>query len=74
VRVARGDGGGRPLDACRPLGHTTVQMTMRYVHPAEEDKREASLKFEKYKAAETMKFAARSQWVPTVSTTVGGVN
>jgi integrase len=56
------------------LGHTSIQMTMRYVHPAEEHKREAAGKFEKYKASEVIKFAARSQQVPTISTTVGRMN
>jgi integrase len=32
------------------LGHTTIQMTMRYVHPAEEHKREAAAKIENFKA------------------------
>ena len=31
------------------LGHTTVQMTMRYVHPAEEQKRVAVGKLEQYR-------------------------
>jgi integrase len=56
------------------LGHTSIQMTMRYVHPAEEHKREAAGKFENYKATEAIRFAARSQRVPTISTTVGRLN
>ena len=56
------------------MGHTSIQMTMRYVHPAEEHKREAAGKFERYKAAEALRFAAKSQHVPTVSTTLGRVN
>jgi hypothetical protein len=55
-------------------GHTSIQMTMRYVHSAEEHKREAAGKFERYKASEALRFAAKSQQVPTVSTTVDRVN
>jgi integrase len=56
------------------MGHTNIQMTMRYVHPAEEHKREAAAKFERYKAAEAIRLAARSQRVPRVSTTLGRAN
>ena len=52
------------------LGHTSVQMTMRYVHPAEEHKREAVAKIEKFKMASTIELAARSQGVTTKVTTV----
>jgi integrase len=52
------------------LGHTNVQMTMRYVHPAEEHKREASAKLERYKIASAIDLATRSQGVPTEVTTV----
>ena len=34
------------------LGQTTIQMTMRYVHPAEEHKKEAARKFENLQSAE----------------------
>jgi integrase len=56
------------------LGHTSILMTMRYVHPAEEHKKEAAGKLETYKAAEALKLATKSQRVSTVSTTVGRVN
>ena len=56
------------------LGHTSIQMTMRYVHPAEEHKREAAGKLENYKAAELLKFAEKSQRVSTLSTTLERVN
>jgi integrase len=55
------------------LGHTNVQMTMRYVHPAEEHKREAAAKIEKFKTASAVQLAARSQGVTTKVTTVGRV-
>jgi integrase len=52
------------------LGHTSVQMTMRYVHPAEEHKREATAKIEKFKMVSAIELAARSQGVTTKVTTV----
>ena len=52
------------------LGHTNIQMTMRYVHPAEEHKREAAGKIENFKALSAIKLAERSQGVPTISTTL----
>jgi site-specific recombinase XerD len=42
-------------------GHTNIQMSMRYVHPAEEHKREAVGKLENYNAAEILKLAEKSQ-------------
>jgi integrase len=56
------------------LGHTSIQMTMRYVHPAEAHKKEAAGKLEIYKAAEAMKLAAKNQQVSTVSTTIARLN
>jgi integrase len=55
------------------LGHTNVQMTMRYVHPAEEHKREATAKLEKFKTASAIELANRSTRVTTKVTTVGRV-
>jgi integrase len=52
------------------LGHTSVHMTMRYVHPAEEHKREAAAKIERFKTASAIELAARSPRVPTKVTTV----
>ena len=52
------------------LGHSSIQMTMRYVHPAEEHKREAAGKFENFKALSAIKLAERSQAVTTISTTL----
>jgi len=52
------------------LGHTSVQMTMRYVYPAEEHKREAAAKIERFKTASAVELAARSHRVTTKVTTL----
>jgi integrase len=52
------------------LGHTTIQMTMRYVHPAEEHKREAAGKIENFKAMSAIKLAEKNHGVTTISATV----
>ncbi len=58
------------------LGHTSIQMTMRYVHPAAEQKRIAIEKFEKFRAEGIISAAAtqQSHRVPTKVTTVERVN
>jgi integrase len=56
------------------LGHTSIQMTMRYVHPAEERKREAVNKLETFKVSEAVKLAQKSQAASTLSATLGRVN
>src|ERR1700719_3309307 len=43
------------------LGHTTIQMTMRYVHPATEQKRIAIEKFEKFRAEGVINAATARQ-------------
>jgi integrase len=43
------------------LGHTAVQMTMRYVHPTDQHKREAAEKLEAYNRETLFKLAERNQ-------------
>jgi hypothetical protein len=45
-------------------------MTMRYVHPAEEHKREAAAKIERFKGENAIELASRSRGVTTKVTTV----
>jgi integrase len=58
------------------LGHASIQMTMRYVHPAAEQKRIAMEKFEKFRAEGVFSAAAarQSHGVPTEVTTMERVN
>jgi integrase len=58
------------------LGHASIHMTMRYVHPAAEQKRGALEKFEKFRAEGIINAAMtkQSQAVSTKATTVERVN
>jgi integrase len=58
------------------LGHASILMTMRYVHPAAEQKRIAIEKFEKFRTEGVISAAAaqQSQRVTTKVTTVERVN
>ncbi|HXN73698.1 MAG TPA: tyrosine-type recombinase/integrase [Candidatus Acidoferrales bacterium] len=58
------------------LGHATILMTMRYVHPAAEQKRAAMKKFEEFSAEGTIAAAIvqKNHGVTTKVTTVGRVN
>ena len=55
------------------LGHTSIQMTMRYVHPAKEHKKEATGKLEIYKAAEDLRLAKKNHPVSTMCTTMARI-
>jgi integrase len=52
------------------LGHTSIQMTCRYVHPAEEQKRSASSKLETFRLAGAVGAMEKSKAVTTIFTTV----
>jgi integrase len=52
------------------LGHTSIQMTMRYVHPAEEQKRFAAGKLESFRLAGIVEAMEKSQQASTISATV----
>ena len=58
------------------LGHASILMTMRYVHPAAEQKRIAMEKFEKFRAEGAIAAATvqHSHGVTTKVATVGRVN
>ena len=57
------------------LGHASILMTMRYVHPAAEQKRVAIEKFEKFREQGVIAAAIeQNQRVTTKVTTVGLVN
>ena len=52
------------------LGHTKIQMTMRYVHPTEEQKRLAAGKLETFRLNGIIEAVERSHRVTTKVTTV----
>jgi integrase len=52
------------------LGHTSIQMTMRYVHPAEEQKRFAAGKLETFRLAGMVEAMEKSRKASTISATV----
>jgi len=52
------------------LGHTTVQMTSRYVHPTDVHKAEAARKLETYNAQLVAEMIQKQAGVPAISTTV----
>jgi integrase len=58
------------------LGHASIQMTMRYVHPAAAQKRVAIREFDKFSTNEIIAAAAarQNQRVPTEVTTVEQIN
>jgi len=58
------------------LGHASILMTMRYVHPAAEQKQVAIEKLERFRAEGIIAAAAarQSHGVPTKVTTVEQVN
>ncbi|MFZ0581136.1 MAG: hypothetical protein WA690_11720 [Candidatus Acidiferrales bacterium] len=75
--MRRGRGLGRDLPTLSALlGHANILMTMRYVHPAAEQKRVAMEKFEKFRTEQTIAAATvqGSHGVTTKVTTVERVN
>jgi integrase len=56
------------------LGHTKIQMTMRYVHPAEEQRRAAAGKLETFRVEGLLQAVKKSQAVPTKVPTIARLN
>src|SRR5271156_579042 len=52
------------------LGHTSIQMTMRYVHPAEEQKKIAAGALEAFRIAGIVQAVERNRGLTTIPTTV----
>jgi integrase len=52
------------------LGHTKIQMTMRYVHPAEEQKKIAAARLENFRVAGIVEAIEKQQRGSTISATV----
>jgi len=52
------------------LGHTSIQMTMRYVHPAEEQKKIAAGKLEAFRIAGIVQAIEKTKSLTTNLTTV----
>jgi integrase len=52
------------------LGHTSIQMTMRYVHPAEEQKKIAAGALEAFRIAGIVQAIERNRGLTTIPTTV----
>jgi integrase len=52
------------------LGHTSISMTMRYVHPAEEQKKLATGKLETFRIAGIVQAIEKNRTVTTIPTTV----
>lgn len=52
------------------LGHTSIQMTMRYVHPAEEQKKIATGKLEAFRIAGIVQAIEKTKSLTTNLTTV----